>query len=360
MGISKGTMYWSGGSTVDNVTHAFAGASIYGLWLVVSHTAPDTSLASAALMASVLGAEAPDSDVLVRWCCGPVAYLRQHRTYSHSIPFWFLYPFLIASGITVLYPHHFGLMYLLGLIGVFSHVGLDVLTSYGTLALWPIVPKRLRMNVLFVVDMVLLGLGFGAIAIRLFGVPVIRIVVWFGSIGVVYILARCWLVHRLTNSVEQVYGTDWETEVIPHWLPWRFDFIARHKREIRCGRVQVHGYVLTQFWLHQPAPSAAVQFAWRETNVGRSFYAFARYPVWREWVDGEVLHITMADAAFRFGQRFPFSAEVSLLKLGREQYALVDEALRAQSVDVAATFAEVVQEKDATFSNPDIPRPVKH
>jgi len=341
---------------VDNLTHAFAGVAIFGVWLTGAQVDPFTPVATAAFTASVLGSEAPDADILLRVFRGPVAYLRQHRMYSHSVLVCFLYPLLIASVLSIWFPRQFGLMLLLSGVGVLSHVGLDVLTSYGTLALWPFTKRRFALKILFVFDFVLflfsvigtvVGFGFGQVEVA---------VIVFGGMSVIYIVARALFVSYLQHQVQEGCGAKRRVQVFPTLFPWHFVYALQRRNSTECGRVTLDGRIHKELTITLPTPTPSTEFAWTETDVGRAFYAFAKCPIWHEKKDGNVVRITMADAAFRFYNRFSFSAEVTLTTMPSGRFALVSEGLRAQAVDVRAAFAEVLHDTTEDYPEAVIPR----
>jgi inner membrane protein len=343
---------------MDNVTHALWGFGIYGAWAAATHANIHTALAAGVCTAAVLGSEAPDFDVAIQFVAGPVAYLRQHRAVSHSIPLWLVWPLLVAGLVSLWQPGHFGLFYLVALMGVLIHVGLDILTTYGTQALWPFSKRRWACDALFIIDIVYLICGFAGLACALSGWTLAEATGWWGGIAVVYTLVRIlqsrWLWHR----VRRQYPGCWRVSVIPGPLPWWWSFVAQSDEELVAGRVRANGRAEPQIIWHRPQPdSPAVRFAFDHTRVGKVFRWFARHLLYRETADGGLIRISMADATYRYNRLLPFTAYVLLKPTDTGSFELVSESVRAQDVDVGALLQDAVSPEDGPGDPIELPHP---
>jgi len=121
------------------------------------------------LMATgLIGALAPDLDVIARlW--DPMAAITVHRTATHS----FLGGAVIAVVVAGIvwgfrrgnFFHLFGFAYL----GLLSHIGSDLLTSFGTAILWPLTDRRFALAQHYLIDPIftILALAFLAASFRL-------------------------------------------------------------------------------------------------------------------------------------------------------------------------------------------------
>lgn len=103
------------------------------------------------MAAGLIGALAPDLDAAAGlW--DPLAVITVHRTATHSL-IGGLVVGLVAAGLVWGFSREnffrlFGMAYL----GLLSHIGLDLLTSYGTAFLWPLSERRFSLSFLYVVD----------------------------------------------------------------------------------------------------------------------------------------------------------------------------------------------------------------
>lgn len=104
-------------------------------------------------MLLILAANAPDVDA-ISWIGGSTAHLHYHRWYTHS---WMLVPLIailpvLIHRLFVKQGFRWMYAYLLSLIGVVSHILLDMTNSYGVRALLPLHSDWLSFNTTFVVD----------------------------------------------------------------------------------------------------------------------------------------------------------------------------------------------------------------
>lgn len=114
---------------MDIATHALAGLALARAGIV--------RWAPAAIPAAVLGAIAPDIDVLAEFA-GPEAYLDWRRTVTHS---WIVAPALAlaAAALTRLFrPVSWIAAWLAAWAGIASHLLLDAVTVRGVAWLWPL------------------------------------------------------------------------------------------------------------------------------------------------------------------------------------------------------------------------------
>ncbi|MEW5772544.1 MAG: metal-dependent hydrolase [Thermodesulfobacteriota bacterium] len=130
---------------MDPVTHIASGL-LAGRLLADRLPSPRRALAF-----GMLAAWLPDVDSFVG--LGPEQYLRDHRAFTHSLPGGALLALGLALAFTPL-ARQAGTrrLFLWGYGLVLLHVFLDLCTTYGTLALWPLSDARLYLPALFIVD----------------------------------------------------------------------------------------------------------------------------------------------------------------------------------------------------------------
>jgi membrane-bound metal-dependent hydrolase YbcI (DUF457 family) len=136
---------------VDNVTHTLIGVGIANAFL-----RRRAGAAGAAVLA--IASNLPDIDVLVHVTGDPAA-VTLRRSFGHSLlllPVWCL---LLALLLRRFLPR-FGLGTLVGmsLLGAATHVGFDLVNSFGVLLLWPLSSWRPEWAMVFIIDLVLFGL----------------------------------------------------------------------------------------------------------------------------------------------------------------------------------------------------------
>lgn len=145
---------------MDNLTHSLA-----GLALARAGLAKSTRGATAAL---VLASNLPDIDILTG-VSGAAAYLEHHRGFTHGIVGAPLLGLLLAL-VLRLSLRGSRLLPLLAcsLLGATSHVFMDLWTSYGTRALYPLDATWYAWDVVFIVDPWILALLLGSVLARRF------------------------------------------------------------------------------------------------------------------------------------------------------------------------------------------------
>ncbi len=133
---------------MDPLTHTLSG-------LAVAHAGFRRRIGRPALLAVTAGALAPDLDNIVGlW--DPLAAIKYHRGLTHSVAGGILLALLVAWPITRWGTHKryrdlVGLVYL----GILVHIGLDLITSFGTQVFYPVTSARFTMDLAFIVDPIL-------------------------------------------------------------------------------------------------------------------------------------------------------------------------------------------------------------
>jgi inner membrane protein len=97
----------------------------------------------------------PDIDVLSSLWMSQADSLLAHRGFTHSILFGVVISFLLAFFLSRRYPDkhmHFKEWLMIFSSGIFVHLFIDALTSYGTGWFEPFSHSRISMNILFVAD----------------------------------------------------------------------------------------------------------------------------------------------------------------------------------------------------------------
>ena len=135
----------------DNLTHGLAGA-------LLAQAGFQQRYGPAATIALVVGAELPDLDFLFA-LGGPVLSFVHHRGMTHSL--------LGGAGLALLgalllwgffCAHAYWRLVLWTWLGVWLHIGMDYLTSYGTQVFWPFTARHYTADALFIIDYFYTGL----------------------------------------------------------------------------------------------------------------------------------------------------------------------------------------------------------
>jgi inner membrane protein len=110
-------------------------------------------IGSAAALFGAVGGALPDIDVFAMWV-DPALPIGLHRHFTHALAFVPVagavaaLPFLLAAR----WRRQWKLVILAATIGAATHGPLDVCTSYGTYLLWPLVDRRLALDIISIID----------------------------------------------------------------------------------------------------------------------------------------------------------------------------------------------------------------
>lgn len=142
---------------MDPVTHGLAGGLVAKSGLAHRLLPPELEKRGVALAA--LGALAPDVDAIVELGPDPLAFLRYHRGLTHSL----LGGLVLAAVLAMLAAPFFpGVprkrLFALSAAGVYLHVLLDLMTSYGTVLLYPFRSERFTFDWMWTFDPTFLGI----------------------------------------------------------------------------------------------------------------------------------------------------------------------------------------------------------
>jgi len=153
---------------MDTITHAFAGALLgKGLFTTRKSETPTefSPQARVAVFAATLGSAFPDVDIFYDIISrDPMATLKYHRYITHSailMPLWALgIAWLVrrAARWFGVEPPSFGWTYLATMVGIASHLLLDVATSFGTMIWSPFNRDRVAWDIIFIIDVTMTAL----------------------------------------------------------------------------------------------------------------------------------------------------------------------------------------------------------
>lgn len=133
---------------MDSITHTVLGAC-------VGEALAGKKLGKHAMFWGALANNIPDVDVITSFWMSQADSLLAHRGFTHSILFALLFPFILAFILSRWHKNKLMLFkdwWILIASGMFLHIFIDSLTSYGTGWFEPFSHYRVTMNVLFVAD----------------------------------------------------------------------------------------------------------------------------------------------------------------------------------------------------------------
>jgi inner membrane protein len=189
---------------MDSGTHLVIGLGLAGLAYIDPVIAANPVIATAVLIGTVVGSQAPDLDTLLRFKSN-AAYIKNHRGRSHSLPALVLWTGLITLLLMLLFDRlpvwHIAMWVF---IAVAFHVFTDLFNTYGTQAFRPFTEKWIAWNIIHIFDPFIFLSHI--VAIFLWSVQLVRPEVVFpilyALLGLYYIW-RSWHHHRLESNLYQ-------------------------------------------------------------------------------------------------------------------------------------------------------------
>jgi len=253
------------------------------------------------MAAGLIGALAPDVDV-VAGLWDPLAAINVHRTATHS----FIGGAIVALGVAGLVwgltrqspLRLFGFAYL----GLLSHIGSDLLTSFGTAILWPLTDRRFALAQHYIIDPIF------SIIVLTFLIATFRSREKRGSLAAIG-LAGLALYVLATGAHKSIAASRWQAlmesqgmrsirsvalPIFPGPLRW-------------LGVSETEGAFYQQpFWLYGSSPEPPRIFSKNNVNLGhveqlrevKLFLTFARFPWRHEFRERSYRVIEYRDLAF--------------------------------------------------------------
>ncbi len=134
---------------MDPITHTLSGA-------ILSRTGFYQRFGRLATIILVVAALIPDIDHFSLRLAGPIAYLKYHRGFTHSIIGSFIIAAIMAGIACSIkrFREQLGYLTIFGLflLGIYTHIFLDLITSYGTQIFFPFSDKRYSLDLVFIID----------------------------------------------------------------------------------------------------------------------------------------------------------------------------------------------------------------
>ena len=303
---------------MDLVTHAIVGLAVAEL---SGHPA---DLASAATIATVLGALAPDFDIIAR-LRGELAYMRHHRAFSHSLAGVMAWAILINLFLHLLQPETaWGALLGPALAGGLSHILLDFFNTHGAALLWPFTRRRLSCYLLNVFDPALLT----ALVVEQF-LPQPPQLAGQGSLLflLLYIAGRWLLRRRVTRLLRRRCAamTVRRLLVMPSLVRlWHWDFVVETPADYHIGEISVfNGATVIHERLPRPRSSLWSRQA-GQTTLGAFFADLTPLLYWQTDHHQDRQMVRFYDLRYYWGDSFLHSGTVVFDQHGLPLYSYLD------------------------------------
>lgn len=221
---------------MDPVSHAIIGLSIHAL-----NQAP--VIGNPALFGTVLGAMAPDLDVITK-VKGDYVLLKHHRVETHSLLGIAMLSVLITLALSLFYSDFlFKEVLLWTFIGSLSHVLFDLFNSYGVALLYPLNRKKYSLNLINIYDPVILLLsGY----IIFFSRRTIYEHFFVGAVFILYLLSKELNKRIQVRKIYNFYNQNPVNKINSiSFMPsdysvFKWDYIVNTQKEYILGEVKLY------------------------------------------------------------------------------------------------------------------------
>lgn len=289
---------------MDTLSHALIGVAVAGL------SGHHPAIADPVYIATVLGAQAPDFDIVAQ-LRGDMAYLRQHRAFSHSIPGVGLWSAAIAGLLFLAMPQAaFGQSFLWAFAGGLSHTVIDYFNTHGTAILWPFRRERKSYPLLNVFDPCLQAL---LLSMYLYKLPMRQVSRASFAALILYVFARFLLKLRATAWLKAKFaGQDvrrvWVMPCLSRLFVWDFvvETADRHLNG-RLGALYPVMDIKADLPRHELSPLAGEAL---KTSLGEFFAAFTPFVYFEEQPDEALRRVNIYDLRYFGDRRFVHSATI--------------------------------------------------
>lgn len=290
---------------MDSLSHALIGIAVAGL------SGQPLSASDPVYIATILGAQAPDFDIIAH-LKGSLAYLRQHRAFSHSIAGLAIWSFLIASGIHLFMPlTNTLLLFGWAFAGGLSHVLIDYFNTHGTAILWPFQKVRKSCHLLNVFDPVLLVLMLSPFGYKL---TITHLSMAIFATIFLYIISRLYFRHRAAKWLNH-YFDDYQIAriaVMPSLKRIFFwDFVLETENRYFIGQIGALYPVLEiKTTLPKQTEISDRTAEAQKTPIGDFFSTFTPFIYYEEQQEINAIKVNIYDLRYIINKQFIHSATI--------------------------------------------------
>lgn len=261
---------------MDTLSHALVGIAVAGL------SGHPFSMSDPLYIASLIGAQAPDFDILAQ-LRGNFSYLRQHRAFSHSLAGLVMWSGLIAAGFFVCLPAvSITQVFFWSFLGGLSHIGIDFFNAHGAAVLFPFSRERKSFSLLNVFDPVLLTI---MLLVFLQGLTPRETALLFFTTTGMYILFRYLLKMRTMVILRYYFAKSNITRILvmpslKSVLYW--DFVIETQTSYLVGRIGALQPVVTLHTKLQKQTLSPALAGAQKTVLGEFFSTFTPFSYFTE------------------------------------------------------------------------------
>ncbi|MED4726943.1 metal-dependent hydrolase [Aneurinibacillus migulanus] len=261
---------------MDTGTHIAMGFGLAGLAYLDPAVSAHPELASAVLLGTLIGSQAPDFDTVLKFR-GNATYIRNHRGRSHSIPAILIWTALISGGIYAFFPSVSYLHLLLWtLLAVVVHVSIDLFNSYGTQAARPFSKRWISLNVINIFDPFIMGIHIIGFLFWAAGFAPGHVFSAVYAVMITYIIQRVIVYNKLVNMVKADLGEEGHYILLPtiRWTRW--GIVAETPDTSYVGELR-NKHIIWHDTFYKKEHNEVIERAQQDEKV-QAFLSFTRYP----------------------------------------------------------------------------------
>ena len=297
---------------MDTGTHLVMGIALGGLATLDPEVASHTGTATAVMIGTILGSQAPDIDTVLKMKNNAV-YIRNHRGRTHSIPFVILWPILITALIALIIPEANTLhLWLWTFFAVFLHVFVDIFNAYGTQALSPLSSRWVALGIINTFDPFIFGIHIVGLILWTFGFDPGTLFLIMYVIIIGYYIARITESRSLKARIRIQIPDARRITLSPTMRYHRWKVAVTTPDQYYVGVAENREIQFYDTFDRIPLPESPIlDAALKDVNLS-AFVSFS--PVYRWEMDyQEGMHIVrFIDLRYRSRGRYPFVAVVHL------------------------------------------------
>ena len=286
---------------MDTLSHALISTAIAGL------SGHYPAINDPIYIAVFWGAQAPDFDIIAQ-LSSKAAYLKQHRSFSHSLPGAIILSAVIGCIMSIFFPNMLIKLLLWSFIGSLSHIFFDYLNTHGAAVFWPLKPERKSFCLINVFDPFIAAVS---IAGNFLPLKVQEQAIIILLIILNYIILRIFLKCQACKFLKLRYTQAENIVLMPslhRFLYW--DFVIQNSNSYCLGHINLFfSKFETTVNLPKQANSKLMCEA-QKTPLGKFFSHFTPYDYFSEQIDSEQTKINIYDLRYFTKQDFLHSATI--------------------------------------------------
>lgn len=300
------------GQNMDTSTHITMGFGLAGLAYLDPNVGTNPELASAIMVGTVIGSNAPDFDYGIKILKGNGMYTEHHRGISHSLPAILIWSIIISFIIFILFrPIPFLPLLFWTFLAVIFHILFDIFNAYGTQAGRPYTKKWLSLNFIplfdpFIILVHIIGFTFWIFQYS----PGFVFLIGYITIAIYLIIRYLISMHIkkiITNSTEKLTACS----ITPTVSLWKWDFVIETDQFYKTGRVNKQAITWKHIFKKHDPSCPYIRSSLKDRNVKHfltnskhvhALYVLQPYGYEVRWID----------LRFRHNNHYPYMAIVML------------------------------------------------